>query len=82
MTTTRDLIEEVVSVSGDAVALVETAERIAARFHSAYEDLAPRFGYETRTESRVPWEQVPANNRALMTASVLHLLNEGVIRAT
>lgn len=43
-------------------------EDLARRFHEAYERLAPDFGYETRTESAVPWEQVPDNNRALMTA--------------
>ena len=43
-------------------------ELVARAFHEAYERLAPSFGYETRTESAVPWEQVPNNNRALMTA--------------
>lgn len=40
----------------------------AKAFHEAYERLAPSFGYETRKESAVPWEQVPEQNRALMTA--------------
>lgn len=40
----------------------------AQAFHEAYERLAPSFGYETRKESAVPWEDVPENNRALMTA--------------
>lgn len=40
----------------------------ARAFHEAYERLAPSFGYETRKESAVPWEDVPANNRDLMTA--------------
>jgi len=43
-------------------------ERLARAFHEAYERLAPLFGYETRKESAVPWEQVPDNNRALMIA--------------
>ena len=33
-------------------------ERIAQRFHEVYEQLAPQFGYETRAETRVPWDQV------------------------
>lgn len=43
-------------------------EELARAFHEAYERLAPSFGYETRKESSVPWEQVPENNRRLMTA--------------
>lgn len=44
------------------------AEKIAHLFHETYEELAPSFGYETRKESAVPWEQVPENNRNLMIA--------------
>ena len=36
--------------------------------HEAYERLAPDFGYETRRESAVPWDEVPENNRRLMVA--------------
>lgn len=43
-------------------------EAIARAFHEAYERLAPEHGYETRKASAVPWEQVPENNRRLMTA--------------
>lgn len=43
-------------------------DTVARAFHEAYERLAPSFSYETRKASAVPWEQVPANNRALMTA--------------
>ena len=45
-------------------------ESIARRFHDAYERLAPHYGYETRAESAVPWDDVPAQNRALMVATV------------
>lgn len=45
-----------------------TAEVLAKMFHARYEELAPMFGYATRKESAVPWEQVPENNRRLMTA--------------
>lgn len=46
------------------------ADYIAARFHEAYERLAPDFGYDTRPESAVPWEDVPEANRLLMRAVV------------
>jgi hypothetical protein len=42
------------------------AEFLAKRFHEIYEQAAPSFGYETRKESAVPWEEVPKNNRNLM----------------
>lgn len=51
-----------------AEALHPSAERWARMFHDAYELAAPLFGYETREASRKPWDQVPENNRALMTA--------------
>lgn len=56
-----------------AEALLPSAERWARMFHDAYELAAPLFGYETREASRKPWEQVPENNRALMTAVAGHV---------
>lgn len=47
---------------------------LAKRFHEAYERLAPTFGYNTRAESALPWEQVPLNNRRLMVAVCDELL--------
>lgn len=45
--------------------------RIAAKAaHDAYEEYAPEFGYDTRQESAVPWEELPANRRALMCVSI------------
>lgn len=41
-------------------------EQLARYFHDQYERLAPSYGYRTRTESAVPWEDVPINNRQLM----------------
>lgn len=55
------------------------AETIAAAFHAAYERLAPLHGYETREASAVPWDDVPAENRALMIDTCQTLLDEGVI---
>lgn len=56
-----------------------TADSIAAAFHEAYERLAPSFGYKTRDESAVPWEQVPEANRRLMCAVVEDLMSQDVI---
>jgi hypothetical protein len=49
-------------------------EELARAFHETYERLAPRFGYETRRESAVPWEEVPENNKQLMIAVCEELL--------
>lgn len=42
------------------------AFELAAFMHENYERMAPRFGYKTRAESAVPWDEVPINNRLLM----------------
>ena len=55
-----------------------TDEEIAQRFHEAYERLAPDFGYETRPESAVRWDEVPETNRELMIAVVAELREQGV----
>lgn len=55
-------------------------EDIARAFHEAYERLAPMHGYQTRTESAVPWDRVPGDNRRLMVATVRALREQGVIR--
>ena len=44
------------------------SEELAKKFHEAYERLAPEHYYETRKASAVPWENVPATNKALMIA--------------
>ena len=51
-----------------------TPEELARAFHETYERLAPDFGYETRRESAVAWEQVPENNKNLMIAVCAELL--------
>jgi len=50
------------------------AEDLARKFHETYERLAPSFGYETREASAKPWEEVPEQNRNLMTAVCRELL--------
>jgi hypothetical protein len=57
----------------------ETAENIAKEFHESYEANAPRFSYKTRIASRVPWEDVPENNRRLMIEVCRDLLARGII---
>ncbi len=51
------------------------AERIARWFHAAYETHAPSHGYETRTETAVPWDDLPDNNRSLMLATVREVVD-------
>jgi hypothetical protein len=55
-------------------------DRIARAFHETYELLAPEFGYSTREATRVAWEDVPVNNKALMRATIGALLGEEIIR--
>ncbi|WIG59168.1 MAG: hypothetical protein OJF49_001915 [Ktedonobacterales bacterium] len=50
------------------------AESVAKFFHEAYERLAPAFGYKTRDETRVPWENVPERNKRLMIAATAEVL--------
>lgn len=45
-------------------------ERKARELHDSYERLAPKFGYETRDESRVEWQRLDPKLRALMIAAV------------
>lgn len=56
---------------------------VARAFHENYEALAPSFGYETRKESAVAWEDVPDQNKMLMVAVVTTLfddLGNGLLR--
>jgi hypothetical protein len=39
-----------------------TPEQLAGLFHETYERLAPQFGYETRKETAVSWDDIPADN--------------------
>lgn len=51
-------------------------EEAAKLFHEVYERLAPQYGYTTRKDSAVPWEEVPGKNRALMIAVAGYVLDE------
>ena len=72
-----DAIEAQADIAARAVAAEAQVERLtralqpetlARTFHETYERLAPDFGYETRAESAVPWEDVPDANKRLMVA--------------
>jgi len=54
---------------------VPDAESVAKIFHEAYERLAPFYNYETRKATRVPWEQVPEQNKRLMIAVATEVLS-------
>lgn len=54
----------------------DIAEYVARLFHETYERLAPKFGYETRKASAVPWGQVPEQNKTLMIAVAGEVLKE------
>ena len=54
----------------------ELADRLARLFHETYERYAPDFGYETRKDSAVPWEDVPQQNKDLMVAVADHVLDQ------
>jgi hypothetical protein len=55
---------------------MDTAERLAQRFHDTYERLAPSYGWETQRESAVEWTDVPQRNRDLMIAVVREITDE------
>ena len=52
-----------VLLSADDVAI-----DLAHDFHLRYEEMAPEFGYVTNPRTAVPWEDLPADNKALMLA--------------
>ena len=49
---------------------------LAKTFHQIYERLAPEYGYKTRDESAVAWENVPEKNSKLMIATCKAVLQE------
>lgn len=55
---------------------MELVERLCRIQHDAYEAAAAEHGWSTQQASRRPWDQVPAENRATMEASMLAVLAE------
>jgi len=58
------------------LAIPDPGETLARMFHEKYERLAPEFGYKTREASAVPWDDVPADNKALMVAVCTEIVDE------
>ncbi len=54
--------------SGTA-ALEAALEAAAKAGHDTYERLAPDYGYETRPESRIKWDDLPQAHRNLMVVA-------------
>jgi len=48
---------------------MDAIERAAKAAHDKYEEYAPMVGYETKKESRVPWEDLPEHHQHLMCVS-------------
>ena len=44
--------------------------QVARLFHEHYERLAPEYGYETKEESQVDFDDLEVNHRRLMIATV------------
>jgi hypothetical protein len=72
----RTLLAALASVCADGNPDGTDAVWLARRFHEVYEELAPTFGYTTRRDSAVPWDEVPRENRHLMIATCAVLLRE------
>jgi hypothetical protein len=58
---------------------VDHYEDIARAFHEVYERMAPTFGYHTRQESAVSWDEVPETNKLLMRDVVQSLVEDDYI---
>lgn len=52
-----------------------TIEGFCEVMHDAYEKAAAKAGWETNSESRVPWADVPDANKVTMRASVRALID-------
>lgn len=52
----------------------ERLEQACIVLHDAYEEAAPRNGWETQSQSRTPWADVPEENKATMREAVSALL--------
>ena len=68
-------LEARLRVAQEALAL-PSPETLAMLFHRNYERLAPEHGWETRDETRVPWQALPENMRKLMVAVAEKILEE------
>jgi hypothetical protein len=58
----------------DQPSIERCAEDVARAFHEEYERLAPDYGWATQQVSRVDWDDLPENQRALMVHVVSNVL--------
>lgn len=56
-------------------------DQLAELFHTVYEQVAPQFGYETRRETAVPWDELPHPHRQMMIAVASQVLGQLVLTA-
>lgn len=68
---------EPISDNDMASALVYGGALVRA-FHAAYEDLAPDWNYETKLETRVPFDELPDDNKGLMLAVGMRVWHQEV----
>lgn len=47
----------------------EIVEAMARAGHDEYERVAPEYGWGTQEQTRVPWDDLPESNRAVMRAA-------------
>ena len=57
----------------------DEVEKAAKFFHDRYEELAPHYGWKTQEQSRVEWEDLPENQKDLMTHVVGLVMSNKVI---
>ncbi|KKK66759.1 hypothetical protein LCGC14_2960870 [marine sediment metagenome] len=57
------------------------AESLAQAFHSMYETVERRSGYEDRDKPLTPWRAIPLKDRELTTATLDSMLAMGIIHA-
>lgn len=55
---------------------VVVLDSACAFLHDAYEKAAEKHGWETNHRSRVPWSDVPSENKATMREAVAEFLDE------
>jgi len=56
--------------------MIDDEEDLARAFHTIYERLAPLYGYETRKETAVSWDELQNPNKELMLATCREIILE------
>lgn len=58
-----------------------TPDQLAELFHTTYEQVTPQFGYETRRETAVPWDELPHPHKQMLIAVATQVLGQLVLAA-